>query len=484
MLALDQEFAAIPARGTEHGARNLVVGDLPHHEARVARVGGGNEYAGNLHRGIGQVVTALAGVHRIEVGGPAGNVPAAVFLLVAHVAEQLEFGRVVGAALLVTAEGYHVAAATLHRAGKALRHGGAVIAQRAKHRELADVKALGGKVRNLLREVVHRDIHLENVRAHLRDAVVGRGRGEHRDVLEVAAEPGGNGRGGRAHDGADDCDDTILVHRLLGSHEGDRGVGAGIGDADAHLLAEAGLFVGEVHAPHRGGAEFCKVTRKRREHQDGGLAGAKTLEGFEALLGRSGKVLGDTAVQYLLVPVAGGAVALGVLAFAAHLELHPAHHVLVDRVLFHKRLQLVGIQEACRKRLDGDILRVALRGRVLGIGENAEHRLDTLVDGTLLGEHDGACKFHALAVLGSHMVLEELGGKLQGIGTLVFAQVALREEHCGLGTFVLAEALGIGKFLERGSRLGTLAFADEGLGLRHVVLGKEGRSERAHNEKR
>ena len=104
VLALDQEFAAIPARGTEHGARNLVVGDLPHHEARVARVGGGNEYAGNLHRGIGQVVTALAGVHRIEVGGPAGNVPAAVFLLVAHVAEQLEFGRVVGAALLVTAE--------------------------------------------------------------------------------------------------------------------------------------------------------------------------------------------------------------------------------------------------------------------------------------------------------------------------------------------------------------------------------------------
>ena len=123
---------------------------------------------------------------------------------------------------------------------------------------------------------------------------------------------------------------------------------------------------------------------------------------------------------------------------------------------------------------------MALGGRVLGIGENAKHSLDTLVHRALFGEHHGTGKFHAFAVFGSHMVFEELGSKLQGIGALVFAHVAFREEHRRLGTFVLAEVLGFGKLLERGYSLGALAFTDKSLRLRDIVLGKKRRCKRTH----
>ncbi len=256
----------------------------------------------------------------------------------------------------------------------------------------------------------------------------------------------------------------------------------GIGDPDADLPLEAGLLVGKVDALHGGGTEFRKVTRKRGEHEHRGLAGTETVQRLETLLSRRAEVLGNTAVHDLLVPVAGGTVALRVLALAANLELHPAHHVLVHRILFEERLQLVGVQEACRKRLDSDILGVATGGRILGIGEDTEHGLDTVVDGALLDKHDSTGEFHALAVFRGHVVFEEPRREIEGFGALVFAQVAFREDDGRLGALVLAEA-GLRNFLEERNGFGALALADKRLGLRDFALRESRRTEGCHQEK-
>ena len=276
-------------------------------------------------------------------------------------------------------------------------------------------------------------------------------------------------------------DNAVLVHGLLGAHKGDSRVGMRIGDADADLPLETGLFVGEVDTLHGGGAKFGEVTRKRGEHEHRRLAGAEAFQRLETLLGRSAQVLGHTAVHDLLVPVAGGTVALDILAFAANLELHPAHHILVHRVLLEERLQLVGVQEARSERLDGDILGMAAGGRVLGIGEDAEHGLDTVVHGPLLDKRDGTGKFHALAVFRGHVVFQEPRREIQGLGTLMFTQVAFREDHGRLGTLVLAEA-GLGNLLEDRDSLGALALADKFLGLGDLVLRESRRAEGSHKE--
>ena len=278
-------------------------------------------------------------------------------------------------------------------------------------------------------------------------------------MLEVTAKPGGNGRSRGTHNGADNSHNAILVNGLLRTQKRLGGVSTGIGHAQVHLALESGFFLGENHALDSRRAEFGIVARKGGEHQDRRHTGAAVFQRFKSLLGSVGEVFGYPTCNHLLVPVTGGFVALGILAFAADLQLHPAHNVLVDRVLFQKGLQLVSGQKRGGQRLDGDILGAAACGRVLGVGENPEHGFYTFVDVTLFNQHDGVSQFHAFAVNRVHVVFQESGRKLQGFVALVFTQVAFREHHGGLFARGLAEA-GLVDLLERGNRLGTLAVLD------------------------
>ena len=278
-------------------------------------------------------------------------------------------------------------------------------------------------------------------------------------MLEVTAKPGGNGRGRGTHNGADNSHNAILVNGLLGAEERLGGVSTGIGHAQVHLALESGFFLGENHALDSRRAEFGIVARKGGEHQDRRHTGAAVFQGFKSLFGGVGEVFGYPACNHLLVPVTSGLVALGILAFAADLQLHPAHDVFIDRVFFQKGLQLFSRQKRSGQRLNGDFLGAAASGRVLGVGQNAEHGFDTFVNAAFFDQHNRMRQFHAFAVNRVHVVFQEARRKLQGFVALVFTQVAFGKHHRSLFASGLTEARLV-DLLERGDCLGTLAVLD------------------------
>ena len=162
---------------------------LAHHGASVSRVRRWDKETREYRIGIGKISLAILGAQGIDVAHALGNVAAAVFLIKADIAHHVEFRLVVRTAFFVIAESDNITATAFNSPGKAFGHRRAEIAKRTHDAKFTDVEALDSKVRNRLREDIHRDIHLENVRAEFRDSTVGSRRGKHRHMLVVRTEP-------------------------------------------------------------------------------------------------------------------------------------------------------------------------------------------------------------------------------------------------------------------------------------------------------
>ena len=290
-------------------------------------------------------------------------------------------------------------------------------------------------------------------------------------MLEVCTKPCSNRRCRSTHDRTNNSDNAILVHSALRTHKSDSGIGVRVLEDDVHLALEVCLFVSEERTLHSGGTKFSEVTRKRSEHEHGRKTGAETFKSADTFLGGLLQILGRSCLEDLLVPVPCGAVALGVLAFTAKLQLHPAHHFAIDGILFKQSLKLVCGEEGCGQSLNGDIFSTRPCSWVSRVRKHAEHGFDTVKHGALFDIDNSASKFHAFAISGLHMVFQEAGSHIVSIILLACAEVAFRKHHGSLFAFELAER-GTIDFLKRSNRIRATTTLDHRLYLFDIVLCK------------
>ena len=290
-------------------------------------------------------------------------------------------------------------------------------------------------------------------------------------MLEVCPKPCSNRRCRSTHDRTNNSDNAILVHSALRTHKSDSGIGVRVLEDYVHLALEVSLFVGEERTLHSGGTEFGKIAGKRSKHEHGRKTGAETFKSADALLGGLLQILGRSRLEDLLVPVSGSAVTLGVLAFAAKLELHPTHHFAINGILFKQSLKLVCGEEGCGQSLNGDIFSTRPCSRVGRIRKHAEHGFDTIEHGALFDINNSAGKLHSFAVGGLHMVFQEAGCHVVSIILFACTQITFGKHHRSLFAFNLAER-GAVNLLQRCNCIRAATVLDHRLYAFNIILRK------------